>query len=164
MSKYQNLGSYLSNQPFNEVPMSFAEIEKVIDAKLPPKAQLHRAWWSNSPSNNVMTKVWLDAGFRSEQVDMAGRKLVFRRIKPAHREPPKNPPQHGMAEPQSAFKHQGGVAPKRSPLWGALKGLLWIEPGYDLAQSPFTKEELDDMDKRMEEKAALIDAGMRKPK
>jgi hypothetical protein len=27
-----------------------------------------------------MTKVWLEAGFETEQVDMAARKLVFRRV------------------------------------------------------------------------------------
>ena len=39
-----------------------------------------RAWWSNNAANNVMTKVWLDAGFESAQVDMEARKLVFRRV------------------------------------------------------------------------------------
>ncbi len=127
MSKYQNLGKYLSDQPFNEVPMSFAEIEKVIGTKLPPKAQLHRAWWSNSPSNNVMTKVWLDAGFRSEQVDMASRKLVFKRINREYGVPPVNTQHSGMAEPQTAFKHEAGKYP-RSPLWGAMKGTFTLVP------------------------------------
>ncbi len=29
--------------------MTFSEIEKVTGVKLPPKAQHHRAWWSNNP-------------------------------------------------------------------------------------------------------------------
>src|SRR5713101_8428531 len=82
MGKYEPLTEFLRKQVLNEVPMTFAQIERVIDAPLPPKAQHHRAWWSNSPSNNVMTKAWLEAGFRSEQVDMDGRRLVFRRIGP----------------------------------------------------------------------------------
>ncbi|MEA2936481.1 MAG: hypothetical protein QOD74_3127, partial [Variibacter sp.] len=60
--------------------MTFAEIERITGSKLPPKAQHQRAWWSNNPSNNVMTKVWLEAGYETERVDMAGRKLVFRRV------------------------------------------------------------------------------------
>jgi len=48
--------------------------------ELPPKAQHHRAWWSNNASNNVMTKVWLEAGYESARVDMSARKLVFRRV------------------------------------------------------------------------------------
>src|SRR5437764_14979453 len=79
MGKYRPLTEFLQNQPSGEVRMSFAQIERVVGFKLPPVAQRHRAWWSNSPTNNVMTRAWLDAGFRSEQVDMAARKLVFRK-------------------------------------------------------------------------------------
>ena len=60
--------------------MTFAEIERVIGGKLPPNSLNIPAWWSNNPSNNVMTKVWLSAGFRTEQVDVKSRKVVFRRI------------------------------------------------------------------------------------
>ena len=130
MSKYDPLGKYLQEQSFSEIPMTFSDIERVTGIKLPPKAQKHRAWWSNSPSNNVMTKVWLDAGFRSEQVDMAGRKLVFKRIRAV---PP--PPRKGMSEPQRGFKAETGTPqPRRHPIFGAMKGWFVIEPGYDLTQ------------------------------
>lgn len=82
MKKYTPLGSYLADQNATEVPMTFGEIERVIGAKLPPKAQQDRGWWSNNPSNNVLTKVWLEAGFRSERVDIASKRLVFRRLRP----------------------------------------------------------------------------------
>src|SRR6185369_17740644 len=80
MGKYEPLGQFLRKQRTQEVPLTFREIEKITGAKLPPKAQHHRAWWSNNPDNNVMTKVWLEAGFESAQVDMEARKLVFRRV------------------------------------------------------------------------------------
>ena len=79
-SKYDPLGDYLASRQTAEVPMSFAEIETVIGAALPPKAVDHPAWWSNNTSNNTMTKVWLDAGFRTERVNINARKLVFRRV------------------------------------------------------------------------------------
>ncbi len=79
MSKYDPLGHFLRKRSSNETPMTFEEIEKVIGVSLPPAAERHPAWWSNNPSNNVMTKVWLEAGYRSERVDLGGRKLVFRR-------------------------------------------------------------------------------------
>ena len=80
MGKYTRLGEFLRAQRSKEVPMTFSEIERVIGGKLPPNSPQYPAWWSNNPSNNVMTKVWLDAGFRTEQVDIEGRKLVFRRV------------------------------------------------------------------------------------
>lgn len=80
-TKYQPLTTHLRVQRADQVRMSFAEIERVIRAKLPRSADSYRAWWSNNPTNNVMTQAWLEAGFESEQVDLAGRKLVFRRVR-----------------------------------------------------------------------------------
>lgn len=77
--KYAPLRDYLSSRNTTEVPMTFEEIERTIGQRLPAKASNHRAWWSNNPSNSVMTKAWLEAGYKSEQVDMASRKLVFRK-------------------------------------------------------------------------------------
>src|ERR1700739_349043 len=79
MSKYDALGVYLKRQPRDRVPMTFAEVEAVTGVKLPASARKHRPWWSNNADNSGMTKVWLGAGFVSEQVDIASRKLVFRR-------------------------------------------------------------------------------------
>lgn len=79
-SKYRPLTQHLRAQRANRVPMSFVEIERVLGAKLPPSAGAHRAWWSNNPNNNVMTKAWLAAGFQTEQVDLEARKLVFKRL------------------------------------------------------------------------------------
>lgn len=84
-SKYAPLTTYLLAQRGGRLRMSFAEIERVIGAKLPPSAASHRAWWSNNPSNNVMTKAWLEGGFESEHVDLRGRKLVFRRVSEGER-------------------------------------------------------------------------------
>ena len=79
MSKYEPLGDFLRAQREQEVPLSFSEIERIIGAPLPPKAKDIRAWWSNNPGNNVMTKVWLAAGFRTERVDIPAERLVFSR-------------------------------------------------------------------------------------
>lgn len=79
MSKYEPLTQFLSAQRAQEVPMSFTEIERVLGFRLPAKASGIRAWWSNNPSNNVMTKAWLAAGFITERVEMGSRRLVFRK-------------------------------------------------------------------------------------
>ena len=116
MSKYEPLGTYLRQQDRELVPMTFAEIERVTGVKLPPSASKHRPWWSNNAKNSVMTKVWLDAGFESEQVDMEQRKLVFRRVR--------------------APKAEGAQAEAKPfhPAWGAMKGLIRIMSGVDITQ------------------------------
>lgn len=82
MGKYEPLTRFLEGRRTGEVPMSFKEIETVLGASLPPSKQ-YPAWWSNNPSNNVMTKAWLEAGFQTERVDIGGERLVFRRVRQA---------------------------------------------------------------------------------
>ncbi len=119
MSKYDPLGQFLKSRAAEETPMKFEEVEAVIGAPLPPAAMRHPAWWSNNPQNNVMTRVWLAAGYRTERVDLSGRKLVFRRTsKPAPPTPAATP------------------APARSGVLEALRrnlgGTVRVQPGVDL--------------------------------
>jgi hypothetical protein len=123
MGKYAGLGDYLRHQHTQEVPMTFAEIERVTGAKLPEKAQNHPAWWSNNPSNNVLTKIWLAEGFRTERVNIASRKLVFRRVRTD---------QAGSAP--STPKSSASDEEVRHPLFGAMKGLIQVMPGTDLTE------------------------------
>jgi len=50
MSKYAPLKDFLVAQNADRVPMSFAEIERVLSLPLPASKQ-YPAWWSNNPSN-----------------------------------------------------------------------------------------------------------------
>lgn len=136
MGKYEPLGAFLRNQRAPEVPLTFSEIEKITGVKLPPKAQHHRAWWSNNAANNVMTKVWLDAGFESAQVDMTARKLVFRRVvKAADR------------ELSSALALAVAKKGERHPIFGAMKDITRLVPGVDLTE-PADPEWADLVDRK----------------
>jgi len=79
MGKYEPLTEHLRRLDRDRIEMTFAQIQDVIGTKLPSSAKLYRAWWSNNPSNSVMTTAWRDAGFRSEQVDMNAGTVVFSR-------------------------------------------------------------------------------------
>jgi hypothetical protein len=100
------------------VPMTFDEIEKLIGQPLPPAAFKYRPWWSNNPTNNVMTTAWLDAGYKTERVDMSARRLTFVR---------------------AAQQTPAAVAPSRAPTGGILArlrerlaGSVTIPVGVDL--------------------------------
>ena len=127
MSKYEPLETHLRDSGQESVPMTFDEIERIIGAKLPPSASRHRPWWSNNPSNSVITHAWLRAGYRTANVDMAGRKLVFRRSAPDA------PPPVTRDEPAP----EGGAASgARRPsllsgMFGALAGTVTFAPGTD---------------------------------
>lgn len=129
MSKYSALGDYLRRQRRDVVQMTFGEIEKITGRKLPASSR-YRAWWSNNDFNSVLTKVWIEAGFKSEQVDMPGRKLVFRRVR--------KPKEAGEA--LSTIREE-----PFHPAYGAMQGLIRIMPGTDLTQpaDPEWAERLD---------------------
>lgn len=112
MSKYAPLAGYLARQPGDRIPVTFAEIETVLGVPL-PSSKRYPAWWSNSPTNNPMTRVWLEAGFRTEQVDIPAQRLVFRRAAPA-------PSPRDRQETYPGF--------------GALRGTVRMDPDLDLTQ------------------------------
>jgi hypothetical protein len=117
--KYKPLTDFLRRQPGAVIRMSFDEIEQVIGAKLPRSATHHRAWWSNNPENNVMTRAWKDAGFESEDVNMKRRLVAFRRVGP---------------EASRDAVSVNAVTTSRHPLIGWMKGTLTIGEGVDVTQ------------------------------
>ncbi len=152
MSKYSIFGEYLAKRREKQIELSFEQIEGILGFRLPPTAYKQRAWWSNNIRNSVMTKVWRKAGFRSQDVDMAKKRLVFRRVPPL---PPQTPaePQGvsvfdrlrrksaptGMADsarPYLGSEKKAADTPSRCrhPLYGALKGYIRIMPGVDLTE------------------------------
>lgn len=117
MTKYQPLENYLKNMNKTHVTMSFSDIESVIGDHLPPSARKHRAWWSNNPSNSVITYAWLAAGYKTSAVNIEAGTLVFEK-----------------AAPDEAPLPRGGGPGGRHPLFGCLKGLINLPADLDLTQ------------------------------
>ena len=93
-TKYEPLKNHLVNKGISEIPMRFSDIESIIENNLPPSARKHRAWWSNNPSNSVITFAWLNAGYKTAKVDLSDEKLVFVRddtLTPASPHSPHHP-------------------------------------------------------------------------
>jgi hypothetical protein len=131
--KYEPLTAYLRAQRGSRVRMSFVEIERVIGAKLPSSSASHRAWWSNNPLNNVMTKAWLDAGFESEQVDLSGRKLVFRRVS-----------ESGRSSKSPASPDSRDVSTGKAALFGWLQGTVALKGDLTEPADPEWGGRIDD--------------------
>lgn len=121
MSKYAPLTGYLSSSGMDYILMTFEEVEDVIGDKLPRSAFQYRPWWSNNPSNHVNAYSWLRAGYKTADVDMAERKLAFRKA---------SADELPVARNNKTSKDKG--ASPYSRIFGALKGTVTIAPGVDL--------------------------------
>ena len=128
MSKYAPLTNYLRRSGQNRVAMTFGKIERIVAAKLPPSAIRHRSWWSNNPTNSVITHAWLEAGYETSNVDMAGRRLVFRKRPPGGLADAAPLP-HGR---RSAAEASGAASLAQA--FGALRGTVKVAPGTDLTE------------------------------
>ena len=109
MSKYETLPQFLAQAGRSIHRMSFREIEGVLGFKLPKSAYEYEAWWSNTAAGHSHAQAWLKFGWRTEAVDLAGRKVTFRRAALA---------------PATA-------AEERDP-WGCMAGTVTILPETDL--------------------------------
>lgn len=107
MGKYEPLEKLLRGRNPGRWRVSFPEIEKLLGFKLPQSALKYAAWWSNDETGHSHAKAWLDAGWRTEEVDLAGRKLTFAKMRADDKEPPRDP-------------------------WGCMAGTVTILPGTDL--------------------------------
>jgi hypothetical protein len=116
MGKYTPLKEYLLKQGKDLVPMTFAEIERVLNASL-PASKRYPAWWSNNAFNNTMTSEWLAAGYQTEAVNVDSEKLVFKKVKPA---------KAGKSAKKSNFAD-------RASIFGFMKDRMTLAEGYDPA-------------------------------
>ncbi len=76
--KYTPLENYLRGLPAaqSEVALSFEQVERIINAKFPPSAYQHQAWWANeTEGRHVNAHAWMNAGWKVESVNF-NRKLV----------------------------------------------------------------------------------------
>jgi hypothetical protein len=128
MSKYDSLSQYLAAQE-SKVTLTFDAIERILGFTLPRSARRHPAWWSNGSQSHVQAAAWLNAGFETAEVDLAGERISFL---------PRRQPD-GLAEsadPPAPSDPPPGTLGLRGghPAWGAMKGTFKVPPDTDLTE------------------------------
>jgi hypothetical protein len=136
MSKYDPLERHLKASGQQDVPMTFSQIEAILGFSLPPSAATHRAWWSNNPSNNVMTRSWLRAGYETASVDLAAKRLSFRK-----REGGRGDMMSAVVAPHTEGRETGFSEPPAvrlqhakagtHPAFGCMAGTIRLAPDLD---------------------------------
>ena len=137
-SRYEPLTVHLRRSGGAEISMTFEEIEAVLGFNLPPRASTHRAWFSNNPTNNPMTAAWLAAGYKSANVDMNNRMLVFRKVVPEERSP-----ESGRSMPTAAeLREIAASMPTAAELRGIAASMLTAAELREIVGSMLTAAEL----------------------
>ncbi len=81
--KYDPLQSYLEQIPNHdaEIVLSFAQIESIIGANLPPDAYNPKGtWWQNTrDEKRPQATAWLATGWEKFSVDRQRQQVTFRR-------------------------------------------------------------------------------------
>ena len=78
MTKYDALGAFLRRQDACEVPMRFQEVESVLGFPLPKSARDYSPWWANqTTSGHSQCRAWMEAGWRTSRLDLAGERVIF---------------------------------------------------------------------------------------
>jgi hypothetical protein len=150
-TKYHPLFEHLLFSGQGHLSMTFAEIEAVIGAPLPPSARRREEWWSNSPRGHSQARAWLRANYRTSRVDLVGGKIDFklegwpegyRRPNMASHAVENHPP--GVGEAASANydatdgeKPAQGAVGQDHPLFGIWKGKVTLLPGYDYTKPAY---------------------------
>lgn len=110
MSKYAPLAQFLKSLDVKRLRMRFDAIERLIGGPLPSSAGRYEAWWSNNDTGHSHARAWVAAGWRTEEVDLAGRQVTFRRA----------------AAPVAR------KARRKADPWGCMAGTVTIMPGVDV--------------------------------
>ncbi|MBP6178508.1 MAG: hypothetical protein KA480_09295 [Anaerolineales bacterium] len=82
--KYTPLEDYLRDLPANqkEVALSFEQIEKILNTKLPASAYEDQRWWDHeTEGNHVNKRAWANAGWEIESVDVSRKQARLVRVR-----------------------------------------------------------------------------------
>lgn len=77
-NKYRYLSKYLVQSKRDIVKLSFYDIEKILNIKLPQSAYKHRSFWANTESHSIALS-WLSVSFNTTEVDMKAKTVQFER-------------------------------------------------------------------------------------
>lgn len=82
-TKYRPLREYLQDRPEYAVRMTFREIERVLQTKLPASAWVYAQWWANDRTgNHTQAHAWLSSNRKVTQLNLLDGLVTFRKTAP----------------------------------------------------------------------------------
>lgn len=106
--KYAPITEFLITEHSEKVRLAFDEVEAILGFDLPKSARDYQAWWAND-RHHSQAKAWLEAGWQTENLNLAGRTVEFTRTRKPRAPIPGSPVPDLPTDP-----------------WGALAGTVTI--------------------------------------
>lgn len=132
MGKYDPLRHFLENQPEEIWDARFSEVERVLGFRLPRSAHEYPAWWANQEPGHSQTRGWRDAGWETGQVDLAAKKVRFRRRSHSDRASIAQKPKGPMPELWDKARRLSGIEDRDQLIEAALTALIRREAAKQL--------------------------------
>lgn len=78
MGKYDPLFAFLKSQSRSQVKLTFAEVEHVLDARLPASARNYAACWAHERvTTHQHARAWLDTEYETRRLDLNAAAVEF---------------------------------------------------------------------------------------
>lgn len=75
---YLKLAVYLQNCGYDEITLTFDQVEEIIEKTLPTSAYRYNEWWSNNEKQHSHC-VWLQVNYKTSHVNLTQKTVMFRR-------------------------------------------------------------------------------------
>ena len=82
--KYTSLEKYLRDLPEGqrEIVLTFEQIERIINSKLPTSAYGYQQWWDHeTEGNHINKRAWANAGWKVDEVNFIEKWVKFVRVR-----------------------------------------------------------------------------------
>ncbi|MDR3223839.1 MAG: hypothetical protein LBT66_08955 [Methanobrevibacter sp.] len=84
--KYKKLNEYLLKLENDKKTLTFADIEQIIETKLPDSAHKYNAYWANVSHQYRQSGAWISAGWKVVKKDLDSKEITFKRKDAVKRE------------------------------------------------------------------------------
>jgi hypothetical protein len=133
MGKYEPLTHYLEKRGGETWDAEFAEVEQILGFPLPRSAHDYPAWWANQQPGHSQTRGWRDAGWETGQVDLAAKRVRFRRCAGAKGAPSRDSRSVGV-DLWAKARRLSGIEDRDLLIEAALTALIRREAARQLAE------------------------------
>lgn len=122
-----DLKSFLEASATDRVALSFRQLELLSGGPLPARLENAEGWTAPTTGGDDLMAAVAQAGFVAAEVDTEERMVVMQRSASLSED-------NLEAASDIPIHDERGRRRRRHPAFGALKGFISVEPGYDLTQ------------------------------